>query len=184
MAFHYPAGDRMIAECDGAADLCEILTTLADQHLQRCRDAGIVGHHAVLEAMAVGLVQDVWRNGPVEHMHSSKRGPSDTTMFVESTDLHSHAVKTLTSPDRVRGLLEFERHLPDRDRVWACTDGRTLKELGYGHLGEYTRHVRARTNTMLDLARHTCTNIALESFLVLRAIGAGTHHKGMPALRS
>ncbi|MGW0023860.1 hypothetical protein [Rhodococcus sp. NPDC003383] len=130
--------------------------------------------------MAVGLVEDVWRNGPVEGMHGSKRGPSDTTMFAESTALHTHAVEALSSPDRVHGLLDFEQHLLDRERVWACTDGRTLKELGYGHLGAYTRHVRGRINLMIHLDQHTCTDIALESFLVYQALRTGARHKGMP----
>jgi hypothetical protein len=41
--------------------------------------------------MAVGLVIDVWRHGPVEDMHCGKRGPDDAAMFAESTSLHEQA---------------------------------------------------------------------------------------------
>ena len=106
--------------------------------------------------MAVGLVIDVWRNGPVEDMHCATRGPSDAAMFAESTSLYDRAVKALAAGDRPTGLLEFEDHLLDRGRPWAGTGGKTLKELGYGFLGQYRRHVKDHINTLLDLSHHTC----------------------------
>jgi hypothetical protein len=86
----------------------------------------------VLSAMAVSLVIDVWRNGPTEDMHCGRRGPSDAAMFAESTSPHYQAVKTLAAGDRPIGLLEFEDHLLDRERSWAGTGGKTLKDLGGG----------------------------------------------------
>jgi len=106
-----------------------------------------------VNAMAVGLVIEVWRNGPVEEMHASGRGPRDAAMFAEFTALHNEAVKALTAEDRNFGLIDFERQLLDRSRPWAGTGGRTVKDLGYGFLGHYARHVKDRTNVVLAITR-------------------------------
>lgn len=130
--------------------------------------------------MAVGLVIEVWRNSPVEDMHASRRGPSDAAMFAESTALHNKALVALTTANRDEGLIDFEEHLLDRTRPWAGTGGRTLKDLGYGYLGQYRRHVKDRTNALMGLDDHTCVNDALEGYLVNRALTYGRFHKGMP----
>jgi hypothetical protein len=130
--------------------------------------------------MAVGLVIDVWRNGPVEDMHCAKRGPSDAGVFAESTSLHDQAAKALAAEDRPIGLLEFEDHLLDRGRPWAGTGGKTLKDLGYGFLGQYRRHVKDHVNTLLDLSQHTCVADPLEPLLIATALTYGRNHKGMP----
>lgn len=77
---------------------------------ERCEEADLTGPDAIVQAMAVGLVIEVWRNGPVEDMHSSRRGPSDAAMFAESTALQDEAVKALTAKHRDFGLIDFERH--------------------------------------------------------------------------
>ncbi|GAA1937372.1 hypothetical protein GCM10009754_00500 [Amycolatopsis minnesotensis] len=123
---------------------------------------------------------EVWRNGPVENMHASRRGPSDAAMFAESTALHQEAVKALTARKRGYGLLDFERHLLDRERPWAGAGGRTLTDLGYGFLGDYKQHVKARANALLDLNRHTCVHDPLEVYLIPKAIMYGRRHMGMP----
>ncbi|UYP20878.1 hypothetical protein OED52_10360 [Rhodococcus sp. Z13] len=153
---------------------------MTSQHEVSCREANIIGDEALLSAMAVGLVENVWRNGPVEAMHGSKRGPTDTMMFAESTALHVHAVRALSSQERAYGLLDFEKHLLDRKRPWACSGGRALRELGYGQLGNYTKHVRRHTNLLIHLDEHTCVDDALQSYLVFQALRTGAHHKGMP----
>ncbi len=130
--------------------------------------------------MAVGLVIDVWRNGPVEDMHCAERGPGDAGMFAESTSLHDQAVKALAAGDRPAGLLDFEDHLLDRGRPWAGTGGKTLNDLGYGFLGQYRRHVKDHINTLLDRSHHTCVTDPLEPFLITTALLYGRHHKGMP----
>ncbi len=170
----------MTTGCSGNAGNCKLLTTLADHHRQRCQKSGITKPAAVLDAMAVGLVEEVWRSGPVEAMHGSKHGPTDTTMFAESTDLHVHAVNALTVPDRAIGLLDFEQQLLDRERSWACSGGRTLRQVGYGYLGAYTRHVRERTGTLIGLEYHTCIDNPFEIYLVHCALRTGQDRKGMP----
>ncbi|MFB4269639.1 hypothetical protein [Nonomuraea sp. GTA35] len=156
---------------------------LDELHSHRCEEAGIVGAEAMVNAMAVGLVIEVWRNSPVEAMHASQRGPDDAAMFAESTALHDRAVFALREEDRAFALIDFERHLLDRTRPWAGTEGKTLKELGYGYLGVYARHVKDRTNALMSLARHTCVDGAFEVYLVNRALGFGRDHKGMPGWR-
>jgi hypothetical protein len=130
--------------------------------------------------MAVGLVIDVWRNGPAEDMHCAWRGPSDAGMFAESTSLHDQAVNALAAGNRPIGLLEFEDHLLDRGRPWAGTGGKTLRDLGYGFLGQYRRHVKDHINTLLDLGQHNCVADPLGPLLISTALLYGRHHKGMP----
>ena len=169
-----------VAPCPGNPDNCELLSTSWESHPERCADAGISGPGAVVSAMAVGLVINVWRNGPVEDMHASKRGPTDAVMFAESTSLHDKAVETLTADDRAMRLLEFEEHLLDRRRPWAGTGGKTIKDLGHGFLGQYDRHVKDRINALLGLSRHTCVTDLLEPRLIATALMYGRDHKGMP----
>ena len=168
------------AACPGDPHNCRLLLRSWESHRERCAKAGISGPEAVVSAMAVGLVIDVWRNGPVEDMHCAKRGPGDAAMFAESTSLHDQATKALAAGDRPIGLLEFEDHLLDRGRPWAGTGGKTLKDLGYGFLGQYRRHVKDHINTLLDLSHHTCVADPLEPLLITTALIYGRHHKGMP----
>jgi hypothetical protein len=166
--------------CRGAAANCELLISLAEGHAKLCEDEGIAGPGAIVQAIAVGLVIEVWRNGPVEAMHSSPRGPSDAAMFAESTALHAEAVKALTAANRNFGLIDMERHLLDRVRPWAGTGGRNLKDLGYGFLGQYERHVKDRTDALMSLGDHTCVSDPLQLYLLRRALAYGRNHKGMP----
>jgi len=100
--------------CGGEPGNCELLASLSERHARRCANAGICDPGAVLSAMAVGLVIEAWRNGPVEDMHSARRGPGDAAMFAESTSLHGKALEALTAGNRAFGLLDFEAHLLDR----------------------------------------------------------------------
>ena len=113
-------------------------------------------------------------------LHRPRPRHRNQAMFAESTSLHDQAVKALAVGDRPIGLLEFEDHLLDRGRPWAGTGGKTLKDLGYGFLGQYRRHVKDHINTLLDLSRHTCVADPHEPFLITTALRYGRHHKGMP----
>jgi hypothetical protein len=146
-----------------------VLLSSQQAYRERYGKADISGHEAVVSAMAVGLVIDVWRNGPV-----------DAAMFAESTSLHEQAVTALTARNRPIGLLEFEDHLLDRERPWAGTGGKTLKALGYGFLGQYRRHVKDHINRLLGLGHHTCIADPLEPLLITTALLYGRYHKGMP----
>lgn len=176
-----PASSDTGGSCLGSPRNCELLTELAAHSAKACRDSGITGTRAVRDAAAVGLVIQVWRNGPVEAMHAGRRGPDDAAMFATSTALHSQARTALAAPDHAQGLLGFEDHLLDRDRPWPGTGGRTLTDLGYGHLGTYARHVKDQTNHLLSLARHTCVADPLTARLIPTALSYGSDHLGMPA---
>jgi hypothetical protein len=171
---------ELVAACEGHPQNCELLVGLHQLHAQRCEEAGIWGTEAMVSAMAVGLVIEVWRNGPVEDMHASERGPDDSAMFAESAALHGKAIAALTADDRAFGLLGFEDHLLDRTRSWAGTGGRNLLDLGYGHLGEYKRHVKDRVNALIALHKHTCVDDPLQAYLVNKALWYGKGHMGMP----
>ncbi len=168
------------APCPGKPHNCELLIAAWKFHLGRCAEAGISATEAVVSAMAVGLVIDVWRNSPVEGMHGSKRGLTDAAMFAESTSLHDRAVIALTTDHRAMGLLKFEEYLLDRTRPWAGTSGKTLKDFGYGFLGQYDRHVKDHINKLMSLNRHTCVADPLEAVLITAAVAYGADHKGMP----
>lgn len=166
--------------CARSSRNCELLIGLDNLHTSRCEESGITDADAILNATAVGLVIEVWRNGPVEDMHSSRKGPTDAVMFAESTALHAEALNALTAKNQNFGLIDFEEHLLNRGRPWAGTGGRTLRDLGYGFLGEYDRHVKNRTNALLGLSNHTCVREPLQVYLVNRALTYGADHKGMP----
>ena len=63
------------APCPGDPHNCELLLRSQEAYQERFGQADISGHDATVSAMGVGLVIDVWRNGPVEDMHCGKRGP-------------------------------------------------------------------------------------------------------------
>jgi hypothetical protein len=133
---------------------------------------------SILDAAAVGLVEEVWRNSPLEDMHAGGgmrgRGPTDGEIFAESVALQRVAKAALP---REYGLLEFEDHVLDRHRPWAA-GGRTLQEVGYGYLGALTRHVRDRTNALLSLRRHGYRPML--GYLIARTRFYGDDHYGMP----
>jgi hypothetical protein len=51
------------APCPGDPRNCELLLSSQEAYQERCSQAEISGHEAVVSAMAGGLVIDVWRNG-------------------------------------------------------------------------------------------------------------------------
>lgn len=167
-------------KCGRASANCRLLRSLKEDHSALCEKNGIVDGEATAKAMAVGLVIEVWRNGPVENMHASRRGPSDAAMFAESTTLHARALDVIRAEDRSMALLDFERVLLDRSRVWAGTGGKTLRDLGYGHLGAYDQHLKDRADTLLALRDHTCVTDPWDVYLVRRAVTYGRDHLGMP----
>ncbi|WP_159944025.1 hypothetical protein [Nocardiopsis sp. FR6] len=167
-------------KCEGASTNCRLLRSLDTHHSALLEENGIVDGEAAAKAMAVGLVVEVWRNGPVENIHASRRGPSDAAMFAESTTLHARALDVIRAENKAIALLDFERVLRDRSRVWAGTGGKTLRDLGYGHLGAYDQHLKNRVDTLLALHDHTCVTDPWGVYLIRRAVTYGRNHLGMP----
>lgn len=132
----------------------------------------------IVSAAAVGLVELVWRNSPLEAMHAGGglrgRGPSDGEMFAESVALHRAATAALP---RQFGLLELEDHVLDRRRPWAA-GGRTLQEMGYGSLGAFAKHVRRHTNVLLAVKDDGYR--LLLGYLITVTRLRGRDHYGMP----
>ena len=153
------------------------LLQLVDSHWPEWEREGIgPDEESILNAAAVGLVEEVWRNSPLEDMHAGGgargRGPTDGEMFAESVALQRAAKAALP---REYGLLEFEGYVLDRHRPWAAGD-RTLQEMGHGHLGAFRRHVRDRTDALLSLRRHGYRPIL--GYLVMRTRFSGSDHYG------
>ncbi|MFF5110889.1 hypothetical protein [Streptosporangium sp. NPDC000509] len=132
---------------------------------------------SIMEAAAVGMVIDVWRNSPVEDMHASRRGPTDGEMFAESVALQRAAKSVLVSTSPF-AIFSLEEHLLNRSRPWAG-GGRTLQEMGYGHLGAFQKHVKERVYGLHSLSKDYGRQ-ALLSFLITQAITYGRSHRGMP----
>jgi hypothetical protein len=132
---------------------------------------------SINEAAALGMVIEVWRNSPLENMHSGKRGPSDGEMFAESVALQRLAREVLESSERY-GILRFGHHILDRDRLWAGGE-RTLQEMGFGYLGEFHKHVMNRSHALIDLDEMYGRE-ALLTYLVHKADVFGWRLKGMP----
>ncbi len=156
----------------------QLLQLVESQWPEREREGIGPDEESVLDAAAVGLVEGVWRNSPLEDMHAGGgmrgRGPTDGEMFAES--VASQRVAKAALP-REYGLLEFEDYVLDQHRPWAA-GGRTLQEMGYGHLGAFRTHVRGQTNALLSLRRLGYRPML--GYLVARTRFSGGDHYGMP----
>ena len=131
--------------------------------------------YSILDVAAVGLVEKVWRNSPLEDMHASRRGPSDGEMFAESVALHRVARDALASGTNA-ALLEFERHLLDRNRHWAA-GGRTLQEMGYGHLTAFEKHVKTQTNILMTINDDDGRDVLLKYLIAFTALYGNQHYR-------
>jgi hypothetical protein len=138
---------------------------------------GTPDEYSILDVAAVGLVEKVWRNSPLEDMHASRRGPSDGEMFAESVALHRVARDALASGTNA-ALLEFERHLLDRNRPWVA-GGRTLQEMGYGFLTAFEKHVKTHINIIMAINDDDGRDVLLKYLIAFTAL-YGNRHYGMP----
>ncbi|MGW1729225.1 hypothetical protein ACWCQK_41145 [Streptomyces sp. NPDC002306] len=150
---------------------------------QRLEEMGVFGSPDGLRwAAAHGIVQFVWRNGPIENAHGSmptkrRKNLHDGVMFARNTWLTRQAFDVLGSDDCFR-LLELEDTILDRRVVWPGCDG-TLTDFGWGYLGDISKHVKQRTNVLM----HFEDDLSSDDFLLfIAAPQLGTHddHFGMP----
>ncbi|MGV9394144.1 hypothetical protein ACWDQL_34220 [Streptomyces olivaceus] len=147
--------------------------------LQRLGVSAQAGNLA--NAAAVGITQLVWRNGPIEDAHAGERGRRnqlhDGVMFARNTWVYQQALDAVTSSDPY-ALLTLEDRLLDRHLVWPGT-ARTLKQFGYGVLGEIDKHTKKTINGLMGWRRR----LTHEEFLTLAALNGllgAEDHFGMP----
>jgi hypothetical protein len=132
---------------------------------------------STVNVAAVGLVELVWRNSPLEDMHASRRGPSDGEMFAESVALYRVARDALFHGTN-GALLGFELWVLDRRRPWAA-GGRTLQEMGYGHLTAFEKHVKTHISFLMMIKADDGPNVLL-NYLMAFTTMYGARHYGMP----
>ncbi|MFJ9127810.1 hypothetical protein ACIRJS_27290 [Streptomyces sp. NPDC102340] len=152
-------------------------TTDVLQHLGVSARAGNLAN-----AAAVGITQLVWRNGPVEDAHAGARGRRnhlhDGVMFARNTWIYHQALQAVTIPAPY-ALLNFEDLLLDRHLVWPGTS-RTLRQFGYGVLGEIDKHTKRMINILMGFQRRF-TNEEFLTLAALHALQGAEDHFGMPA---
>jgi hypothetical protein len=159
---------------------------------------------SVRNAAAVGMVELVWRNSPLENMHAGggRRGlgPSDGEMFAESVALQRVAYAALEpyqfryglgsdphdAPLRVSEptldyvrLRSFEDHILDTRRPWAA-GGRTLAEMGWGYIGEFRKHVKLRIRQLMLLDDEYGYRAVLGLLIGPVVFAGDDDHYGMP----
>lgn len=134
------------------------------------------GADSIVSAAAVGLVETVWRNSPVEDAHASHRGPHDGQMMAQSLELYNVAIATLRRQPLT--LLDFEDYVLDFERMWRGTT-RTVKDMLYGQLGAFRKHVKKEINLLLAIEDKEGYEILL-GFLCLKTRFSGSNHFGMP----
>jgi hypothetical protein len=133
---------------------------------------------ALVSAAAVGLVELLWRNSPVEDAHASPRGPSDGEMMAESLHLHTVARNILGHDAERYPFLRFEDHVLDFQRAWAGTE-RTVRDMLRGVLGAYRKHVKGRVNYLELLDSEEGRELVLRHLAVVTLL-YGSDHFGLP----
>ncbi|WP_245771364.1 hypothetical protein [Actinacidiphila guanduensis] len=136
----------------------------------------------LLNAAAVGLVVDAWREGPLEAIHGTVDGPSDAEVFAQGVDLYRRARAALVAArdDGPEGLLGFVAVASDVELRWAGGSRfalRTVPEAG--PVAEFVRHVDDRVWFTREVMREQGWRAAL----LHRAVSAATKargHFGMP----
>ncbi|WP_327676464.1 hypothetical protein [Kitasatospora sp. NBC_00458] len=86
----------------------------------------------LVDAAAVGLVADVWRDGPLDAIHAAGTGPTDGEIFAQSVDLYRTARAALLAardggPEE---LLVFQAIASDVRLRWAGGSSFTLMACG------------------------------------------------------
>ncbi|MFF4102269.1 hypothetical protein [Streptomyces sp. NPDC001903] len=86
----------------------------------------------IISAAAVGLVNDAWREGPLDLIHAADGGPSDGEVFAQSVDLYRRAREALINAreDGPEALLAFQAVASDVDLPWAGGSHFTLRSSG------------------------------------------------------
>ncbi|MEU0697782.1 hypothetical protein ABZ349_27885 [Streptomyces niveus] len=134
----------------------------------------------LLNAAAVGLVEDAWREGPLDDIHSSDEGPCDGEIFAQSVDLYRRARAALVAAeeDGPEVLLAFVAIASNTDLRWAGGSRFSLRMTSES-LAEFVQHVDDRVWFTTELMRQH----GWRTGLLHRAASAtvkAPNHFGMP----
>jgi len=134
----------------------------------------------LVRAAAVGLVADVWREGPLEVIHSAEDGPSDGEIFAQSVDLYRRARAALVAAqdDGPEALLAFVAVASDVDLPWAGGSHFALRTVS-DSVAEFVQHVDDRVWFTAGVMREQGWRAGLLHRATSAALKASTHF-GMP----
>ncbi|WP_030751528.1 hypothetical protein [Streptomyces griseus] len=138
----------------------------------------------LLDAAAVGLVTDAWRDGPLDEIHAAPDGPGDGEVFAQSVDLYRRARTALAAAqDDPGALAAFVAVASDVRLPWAGESGFRLRSVSgpAAHLvPEFVEHVGNRVWFTTEVMREQGWRTALLHRAVTAAVRAPEHF-GMPA---
>ncbi|MFC9390531.1 hypothetical protein [Streptomyces venezuelae] len=150
---------------------------------------------ALLDAAAVGLVFDAWRDGPLDEIHASPDGPGDGEVFAQSVDLYRRARVALAAvrddapaapgaePDIPDALAAFVSVASDMPLPWAGGSGFRLASVSGAaaeFLPEFVRQVDDRVRFTSEVMREQGWRTALLHRAMTAAVRCPEHF-GMPA---
>lgn len=138
----------------------------------------------LLDAAAVGLVTDAWRDGPLDAIHAAPDGPSDGEVFAQSVDLFRRARTALAAAQDDPGALgAFVAVASDVRLPWAGGSGFRLRGVS-GPAAElvpaFVRQVDHRVRFTTEVMREQGWRTALLHRAVTAAVW-GPEQFGMPA---
>ncbi|MFJ4712148.1 hypothetical protein [Streptomyces sp. NPDC088785] len=136
---------------------------------------------ALVDAAAVGLVVDAWREGPLDEIREATGGPSDGEVFAQSVDLYRRARAALTAArdGGPESLLTFVRVASDADLPWAGGSRFALRMAPQEWVAGLARQVDDRTWFTGEVMREQGWHAALLHRAASAAFKA-LHHFGMP----
>ncbi|MFE2530006.1 hypothetical protein ACFXEL_37925 [Streptomyces sp. NPDC059382] len=134
----------------------------------------------LVSAAAVGLVNDAWRDGPLDVIHSADGGPSDGEIFAQSVDLYRRAREAFITArtDGAEALLAFQAVASDVHLPWAGGSRFTLRASGEP-THAFVRHVDNRVWYTSKLMREQGWRVGVLHRAASAAFVASGHF-GMP----
>lgn len=135
---------------------------------------------ALLNAAAVGLVADAWRQGPMEAIHAADDGPSDGEIFAQSVDLYRRARAALAAAreDGPEALRAFVAVASDVRLPWAGGSSFSLRMLS-GSVADFVQQVDDRVWFTGEMMRKRSWRTAL-LYRAVSAAAKAPRHFGMP----
>ncbi|MEV0281804.1 hypothetical protein AB0I22_36215 [Streptomyces sp. NPDC050610] len=177
-----PAGHTVLL---GRTDTEEKRTPLPDieeQALVVLTHFGIDTHdtEVLVSAAAVGLVAEVWREGPLDAIHAADDGPSDGEIFAQSVDLYRRARAALLAAqdNGPEALLAFVAVASDVSLPWAGGSRFALRTVSES-LTEFVQHIDDRVWFTAEVMREQGWRAGL-LHRAASAVHKAPAHFGMP----